>query len=151
MIIPFGVMADAGKIEYYAEIGFEEVVFRVPPAPADVVLPIMDRLAEFCGHRVVRFALQRRHRRSCGRSVPLRSAAQLPNGGSVEQGLDVLGRTAEDDLVALHDDRALHERGMGQEDLDHLLGGLDVGRGEPGLLELRVPADELRRARRRCW
>ncbi len=46
-ITPFGVMADAGKIDYYAEIGFEEVVFRIPPAPADVVLPIMDRLAEF--------------------------------------------------------------------------------------------------------
>ena len=46
-IIPFGVMADAGKIDYYAEIGFDEVVFRVPPAPADVVLPIMDRLAAF--------------------------------------------------------------------------------------------------------
>ena len=46
-IIPFGVLADQGKIEYYAEIGFDEVVFRVPPAPADVVLPIMDRLAEF--------------------------------------------------------------------------------------------------------
>ena len=25
----------------------DEVVFRVPPAPADVVLPIMDRLASF--------------------------------------------------------------------------------------------------------
>ena len=46
-IIPFGVLADAGKIDYYAEIGFDEVVFRVPPAPADVVLPIMDRLASF--------------------------------------------------------------------------------------------------------
>ena len=48
-IIPFGVMADAGKIDYYAEIGFDEVVFRVPPAPADVVLPIMDRLAAVRG------------------------------------------------------------------------------------------------------
>ena len=46
-IIPFGVLADAGKIDYYAEIGFDEVVFRVPPAPAEVVLPIMDRLASF--------------------------------------------------------------------------------------------------------
>jgi probable F420-dependent oxidoreductase len=45
-IIPFGVMPDPGKIEYYAEIGFEEIVFRVPPAPADKVLPIMDRLAD---------------------------------------------------------------------------------------------------------
>ena len=33
-IIPFGVMPDPGKIDYYAEIGFDEVVFRVPPAPA---------------------------------------------------------------------------------------------------------------------
>jgi len=49
-IIPFGVLPDAGKMDYYAEIGFDEVVFRVPPAPADVVLPIMDRLAgEFVG------------------------------------------------------------------------------------------------------
>ena len=46
-IIPFGVMADAGKIDYYAEIGFDEVVFRIPPAPADVVLPILDDLARF--------------------------------------------------------------------------------------------------------
>jgi probable F420-dependent oxidoreductase len=49
-IIPFGVMPDPGKIDYYAEIGFDEVVFRVPPAPADKVLPILDRLAdEFVG------------------------------------------------------------------------------------------------------
>ena len=39
-------MPDAGKIDYYAEIGFDEVVFRVPPAPADKVLPILDRLAD---------------------------------------------------------------------------------------------------------
>jgi len=44
-IIPFGVLPDAGKMAYYADIGFDEVVFRVPPAPAEVVLPIMDRLA----------------------------------------------------------------------------------------------------------
>ena len=48
-IIPFGVMPDPGKIDYYAEIGFDEVVFRVPPAPAAKVLPILDRLAEFVG------------------------------------------------------------------------------------------------------
>ena len=44
-IIPFGVLSDPGKIAYYEESGFQEVVFRVPPAPADKVLPIMDRLA----------------------------------------------------------------------------------------------------------
>ncbi len=44
-VIPFGVLSDPGKIAYYEESGFQEVVFRVPPAPADKVLPIMDRLA----------------------------------------------------------------------------------------------------------
>jgi probable F420-dependent oxidoreductase len=44
-VIPFGVMPDPGKLEYYAEIGFEEVVFRVPPAPEAKVLEILDRLA----------------------------------------------------------------------------------------------------------
>lgn len=44
-ILPFGVMPDPGKLEYYAEIGFEEVVFRLPPAPADVVLAKLDALA----------------------------------------------------------------------------------------------------------
>jgi probable F420-dependent oxidoreductase len=48
-IIPFGVMPDPGKMDYYAEIGFDEVVFRIPPAPADKVLPVLDRLAEFVG------------------------------------------------------------------------------------------------------
>jgi probable F420-dependent oxidoreductase len=45
-IIPFGVMPDPGKIAYYGEIGFDEVVFRIPPAPTDKVLPILDRLAD---------------------------------------------------------------------------------------------------------
>ncbi len=44
-IIPFGVLPDPGKVAYYEESGFDEVVFRVPPAPAEKVLPIMDRLA----------------------------------------------------------------------------------------------------------
>jgi probable F420-dependent oxidoreductase len=45
-IIPFGVLPDPGKVAYYGEIGFDEVVFRIPPAPADRVLPILDRLAD---------------------------------------------------------------------------------------------------------
>jgi probable F420-dependent oxidoreductase len=48
-IIPFGVLPDPGKIAYYGEIGFDEVVFRIPPAPAEKVLPVLDRLAEFVG------------------------------------------------------------------------------------------------------
>jgi probable F420-dependent oxidoreductase len=44
-IVPFGVMPDPGKMAYYEEIGFDEVVFRVPPAPEAKVLEILDRLA----------------------------------------------------------------------------------------------------------
>ena len=44
-IVPFGVLPDPGKLEYYEESGFEEIVFRVPPAPAEKVLPILDRFA----------------------------------------------------------------------------------------------------------
>jgi probable F420-dependent oxidoreductase len=44
-IVPFGVLPDAGKLAYYEEIGFDEVVLRLPPAPADVVLPLLDEYA----------------------------------------------------------------------------------------------------------
>ena len=45
VVVPFGIRPDPEKLGYYAEIGFEEVVFRIPPEPADVVLPILDRYA----------------------------------------------------------------------------------------------------------
>jgi probable F420-dependent oxidoreductase len=44
-IVPFGTMPDPGKLEYYASMGIDEVVLRVPSAPADVVLPVLDRYA----------------------------------------------------------------------------------------------------------
>lgn len=44
-IVPFGVLPDPGKLAYYEESGFQEVVFRLPPAPAEKVLPILDKLA----------------------------------------------------------------------------------------------------------
>jgi probable F420-dependent oxidoreductase len=44
-IIPFGSVPDAGKLDHFEQIGVTEVVFRVPSAPADVVLPILDRHA----------------------------------------------------------------------------------------------------------
>jgi probable F420-dependent oxidoreductase len=44
-IVPFGVLPDPGKLAYYEESGFQEIVFRVPPAPAEKVLPILDRFA----------------------------------------------------------------------------------------------------------
>jgi probable F420-dependent oxidoreductase len=44
-IIPFGSLPDPGKLEHFARIGVTECVFRLPSAPRDVVLPILDRQA----------------------------------------------------------------------------------------------------------
>jgi probable F420-dependent oxidoreductase len=44
-VIPFGVVPDPGKVAYYEEVGFAEVVLRLPSAPADVVLPLLDEYA----------------------------------------------------------------------------------------------------------
>jgi probable F420-dependent oxidoreductase len=45
-IVPFGTVPDAGKLEYYASIGIEEVVLRLAGGTRDTVLPKLDRLAE---------------------------------------------------------------------------------------------------------
>jgi probable F420-dependent oxidoreductase len=45
-IIPFGTLYDAGKVEYYASLGIEEIVLRVAAGPRDPVLAELDRLAE---------------------------------------------------------------------------------------------------------
>jgi probable F420-dependent oxidoreductase len=42
-IVPFGSIPDPGKLEHFATIGVTECVFRVPSAPADEVLPVLDR------------------------------------------------------------------------------------------------------------
>ena len=44
-IVPFGSLPDAGKLEYFATLGINEVVLGVDPGPRDVVLPILDRYA----------------------------------------------------------------------------------------------------------
>lgn len=44
-VIPFGVLPDRDKMAYYEEVGFDEVVLRVPSAPADAVLPLLDQYA----------------------------------------------------------------------------------------------------------
>jgi probable F420-dependent oxidoreductase len=41
-VVPFGTLPDRGKLEYYASLGIDEVVLRVPSAPAEVVLPVLD-------------------------------------------------------------------------------------------------------------
>jgi probable F420-dependent oxidoreductase len=45
-IVPFGVLPDRGKLDYYASLGIEEVVLRVPAGPADVALKVLDEHAE---------------------------------------------------------------------------------------------------------
>jgi probable F420-dependent oxidoreductase len=45
-VVPFGTTPDEGKLEYYASLGIDEVVLRLPPASADRVLPLLDRYAE---------------------------------------------------------------------------------------------------------
>jgi len=46
-IVPFGSLPDPGKLEYFAELGVTEVVFRVPPEPDSVVLPMLDDFARY--------------------------------------------------------------------------------------------------------
>ena len=44
-IIPFGTLYDASKVDYYASLGIEEIVLRIPAGTRDVVLAELDRLA----------------------------------------------------------------------------------------------------------
>ena len=44
-IVPFGTIPNAGKLEYYASLGIDEIVLRVPSADADTVLPLLDEYA----------------------------------------------------------------------------------------------------------
>jgi hypothetical protein len=45
-IVPFGTIPDPGKVEYYASIGIDEVVLRIPGGDADRVLPYLDEYAK---------------------------------------------------------------------------------------------------------
>ena len=45
-VVPFGTIPDEGKLEYYASLGIDEVVLRLPAAPAEPVLRVLDRYAE---------------------------------------------------------------------------------------------------------
>ncbi|WP_460352293.1 LLM class F420-dependent oxidoreductase [Actinoallomurus acanthiterrae] len=45
-VIPFGTEPSAGKLDYYASLGIEEVVLRVPSGPREEVLPVLDTYAE---------------------------------------------------------------------------------------------------------
>lgn len=50
-IIPFGSLPDPGKLDHFERIGVTECVFRIPSAPRDVVLPLLDEQAALIASR----------------------------------------------------------------------------------------------------
>jgi probable F420-dependent oxidoreductase len=46
-IVPMGILPDERKLEYYASVGVTEAVLRLPSAPRDQVLPVLDEYARF--------------------------------------------------------------------------------------------------------
>jgi probable F420-dependent oxidoreductase len=48
-IVPFGTIPDPGKVEYYASIGIDEIVLRLPSVGADVALRKLDEYAALVG------------------------------------------------------------------------------------------------------
>ena len=45
-IVPMGVFPDEGKLAYYRELGATEAVLRLPSAPRDRVMPVLDAYAK---------------------------------------------------------------------------------------------------------
>jgi probable F420-dependent oxidoreductase len=50
-IVPFGSLPDHGKLDHFTKIGVTETVFRLPSAPRDVVLPLLDKQAALVAER----------------------------------------------------------------------------------------------------
>ncbi len=48
-VVTMGSIPDPGKLEHFARIGVSECVFRLPSAPHDVVLPLLDDFSRFVG------------------------------------------------------------------------------------------------------
>jgi probable F420-dependent oxidoreductase len=46
-VVPMGILPDERKLEYYASVGVTEAVLRLPSAPRDEVLPVLDEYARF--------------------------------------------------------------------------------------------------------
>jgi probable F420-dependent oxidoreductase len=44
-IVPMGVLPSDEKLAYYRELGVTEAVLRIPSAPRDIVMPVIDRFA----------------------------------------------------------------------------------------------------------
>ena len=50
-VIPFGSIPDHGKLDYFESLGVNECVFQLPSAPADQVLPLLDKQAAIVAER----------------------------------------------------------------------------------------------------
>jgi probable F420-dependent oxidoreductase len=50
-VVPFGSLPDPGKLDHFERLGITECVFRIPSAPRDVVLPILDEQAALVATR----------------------------------------------------------------------------------------------------
>ena len=48
-VVTMGSIPDPGKLEHFGRIGVTECVFRLPSAPAEVVLPLLDDFSRFVG------------------------------------------------------------------------------------------------------
>jgi probable F420-dependent oxidoreductase len=46
-IVPMGVLPDRAKLEFYEKLGVKESVLRLPSAPRDQVMPVLDDYARF--------------------------------------------------------------------------------------------------------
>jgi probable F420-dependent oxidoreductase len=46
-IMPMGVFPDDAKLDYYRSVGVTEAVLRLPSAPRDEVMPVLDRYARY--------------------------------------------------------------------------------------------------------
>jgi probable F420-dependent oxidoreductase len=50
-LVPMGILPSREKLDYYQSIGVSEAVLRLPSAPRDAVLPVLDDFARFVeGH-----------------------------------------------------------------------------------------------------
>jgi probable F420-dependent oxidoreductase len=48
-VVPMGVLPDRAKLEFYETLGVKEAVLRLPSAPRDEVMPVLDEYARFVG------------------------------------------------------------------------------------------------------
>ena len=46
-VVPMGVLPDSEKLDYYRSIGVTEAALRLPSAPREQVLPVLDEFARF--------------------------------------------------------------------------------------------------------